>query len=704
MKIAKYILMIANLALLLHSDVMSQCLNCTSQFPSTLQTINCGVTNQVISTCMFGGEWAACDVVLGSVYTWTTCGDFDFDTELTLRSGSCTGALLAYSDDACGAQSTINWTATFTGTVYVLVSRFLCSNQSSCMTLLWSRTCGPPPSSIITTCSGTFYDTGGAGGNYSANENITWTYCPSVPGAKVSMNFTLFDIENSWDFLTIYDGNSIAAPTLGTYTGAIGPGVVTATPGNASGCLTFVFTSDGIINYQGWAANISCTLPCQLINSVFLSSNPAPQANGIIQICQGQTVTFNGIGTFSDNATGASYLWSFGNGATAAGTTASYTFSNAGGYTVNLNITDPLGCTNTNTLNIPVQVSTTPTIATSVNPTIICQGETAVLNAVVTMTPYIQNCTPPVSGTTFLPDGTGVSYQTAITVNCFASNQTVQSASDITNVCLNMEHSYLGDLDITLICPNGQSAILKVYPSSANTYLGCPLDDPTPGPGVGSQYCFTPSAGTLLVNGLTTICGNPPGNSIVAGNYMPVEPFTNFIGCPLNGQWTIQVTDNLGQDNGYIFNWDLNFNPVLQPTSTSFTPTIASQSWLPAAGLTNVNSTQANVVSNTLGSNCYTYSVTDNFGCTYTQTQCVTVTNGVVPLFDPVLPFCEGASAPILPTTSNNGITGIWSPLPVDNLVSNTYTFTPNPGQCAATVTLNVTVIPTSALSPVFHD
>ena len=690
--------------ILLSSNVHAQCLNCTSQYPSTLQTISCGVSNQIISTCMFGGDWAACDVVLGSVYTWTTCGDFDFDTELTLRSGSCNGTLLAYNDDACGVQSTINWTATFTGTVYILVSRFICADEITCMTLMWSRTCGPPPGSIITTCSGNFYDTGGAGGNYSAGENISWTYCPSVAGAKVSMNFSLFDLEDSFDFLTIYDGNSTAAPSLGTYTGVLGPGVVTATPSNASGCLTFVFTSDGSVNYQGWAALISCTTPCQFINSVFVSSNPAPQGSGIIQICQGQTVTFNGAGNFSNNGTGANYVWSFGNGATANGTTASYTFNTAGGYTVNLNITDPMGCTNSNTLNIPVQVSTTPLITTTAIPPIICQGETSLLNATVTMTPYIQNCTPPVSGTTFLPDGTGVSYQTPITVNCFASNQIVQSVNDIQNVCLNMEHSYIGDLNITLICPNGQSVVLKTYPSGANTYLGCPLDDPIAGPGVGSQYCFTPSAGTLLENGATTTCGTPAWNSIVAGNYMPVEPFTNFIGCPLNGQWTIQVTDNLGQDNGYIFNWDLNFNPVLQPTSTSFTPTIVSQGWLPTAGLTSTSLTQANITTNNLGLNCYTYSVTDNFGCTYTQNQCVTVTNGIVPLFDPIQPFCVGAIAPLLPTVSNNGITGTWSPFPVSNIDSAVYTFTPTAGQCASTTTLNVTVIPSSLLSPVFHD
>jgi len=54
----------------------------------------------------------------------------------------------------------------------------------------------------------------------------------------------------------VYDGTSASAPLLATYTGTVIPAAITAT--NTSGCLTFVFTSDNIINKSGWVAIVSC--------------------------------------------------------------------------------------------------------------------------------------------------------------------------------------------------------------------------------------------------------------------------------------------------------------------------------------------------------------------------------------------------------------------------------------------------------------
>jgi hypothetical protein len=383
----------------------------------------------------------------------------------------------------------------------------------------------------VSTCSGTFYDSGGTG-NYNNNQNFTYTICSSIAGGKVRAAFTAFNLEANYDYLYIYDGNSTGAPLIGTYSGGTSPGTITASASNTSGCLTFRFTSDGSVVRSGWTATISCLAPCQTITSNFISSNPAPQADGVIRVCPGTPVTFTGSGTFSNSSAGATYSWNFGNGQTASGSTATYTFTTGGAYSANFNITDPSGCTNSNALNRIIQVSTTPTLTSSASPTTICPGQTSNLTAGVTMTPFIQNCTPPISGTTFLPDGSGVSYNTAITVNCFNSSQTVQTASDIQNICLNMEHSFVGDLQIRIICPNGQAQILKSYPSGGGTYLGCPLDDPATGPGTGRNYCFTPTATTLLVNGGTSNCGSPSNASITAGNYMPQQPFTNLIGCP----------------------------------------------------------------------------------------------------------------------------------------------------------------------------
>ncbi|RTL10386.1 MAG: hypothetical protein EKK56_10010, partial [Flavobacteriaceae bacterium] len=144
-----------------------------------------------------------------------------------------------------------------------------------------------------------------------------------------------------------------------------------------------------------------------------------------------------------------------------------------------------------------------------------------------------------------------------------------------------MEHSFLGDLQLQLISPSGQAIILKAFPGGGGTYLGCPLDDPATTSGIGRDYCFTPTATTLLVNGATSNCGTPNGASINAGNYQPVQPFTNLIGSTLNGNWTLRVTDNLNIDNGYIFSWGINFDSALIPTDYQFTPVVTSSNWSP---------------------------------------------------------------------------------------------------------------------------
>ena len=76
----------------------------------------------------------------------------------------------------------------------------------------------------------------------------------------------------------------------------------------------------------------------------------------------------------------------------------------------------------------------------------------------------------------------------------------------------------------------------------------------------------------------------------------------------------------------------------------------------------------------------------------------------VTPTFTQIQPLCQGVTAPILPTTSNNttGITGVWSPATIDTSVTGTitHTFTPATGQCAVPTTMNVTV--NNSITPIF--
>jgi hypothetical protein len=111
--------------------------------------------------------------------------------------------------------------------------------------------------STVSTCSGNFYDSGGSGGNYANNENYVMTFCSNVPGECVRVSFSAFDLEDGFDFLTVYNGSNTSAPVLGTYTGTTIPGILTST----TGCLTFEFTSDFSQRGPGYEAVLSC-VPC----------------------------------------------------------------------------------------------------------------------------------------------------------------------------------------------------------------------------------------------------------------------------------------------------------------------------------------------------------------------------------------------------------------------------------------------------------
>lgn len=239
----------------------SQCSNYNSNFPTGTNSISVGNTI-TISSCMFGGEYTACAVVAGNTYTWSTCGDTDFDTQLTLAN-AVNGTVLAYNDDFCGLQSSITWTATYTGTVHVLLSRYFCSNYSTCMTLTWSCT-GPgggmnvpaTGNNSYTTCTGTLYDSGGSGGNYGPNQNGYTVINPATPGAMVQISGTI-NTETGYDFVYIYNGAGIGGTLLWSGSGSQTVPTITST----SGPLTVRFQSDGSVNYTGFALNISCVTP-----------------------------------------------------------------------------------------------------------------------------------------------------------------------------------------------------------------------------------------------------------------------------------------------------------------------------------------------------------------------------------------------------------------------------------------------------------
>jgi len=69
----------------------------------------------------------------------------------------------------------------------------------------------------------------------------------------------------------------------------------------------------------------------------------------------------------------------------------------------------------------------------------------------------------------------------------------------------------------------------------------------------------------------------------------------------------------------------------------------------------------------------------------------ITITPNVTPTFTQVTSICSGGTLAALPTISNNGITGTWSPA-LNNTATTTYTFTPTAGQCAVSTTMTIDV------------
>ncbi len=213
-----------------------------------------------------GGAGAnyANNTTLTATYCAATPGDAVTLTFTTFNTENGFDFITLYDGPTIGSPVIGTWSGT--NTPGVITS----TNASGCITLEFQSdgsttrpgwainiTCGTPPPPLYV-CGSTIYDPGGAGGNYSNNQNTVTTYCPSVPGQVVSLNFSAFSV-TAPDVLTVYDGANINAPVLGSFAGTGLPGVVTAT--NPGGCITLQFFSNANTVSSGWAAALTCIAP-----------------------------------------------------------------------------------------------------------------------------------------------------------------------------------------------------------------------------------------------------------------------------------------------------------------------------------------------------------------------------------------------------------------------------------------------------------
>ena len=130
----------------------------------------------------------------------------------------------------------------------------------------------------------------------------------------------------------------------------------------------------------------------------------------------------------------------------------------------------------------------------------------------------------------YIPDGTAVPYESVINVTEFDTNTFIDTYN-LFEICIDIEHSYLGDLDISLTAPNGTVASLHEYGTGGTSiWLGNALDnnlDETPGECW--EYCWStePEFGTFA-NSLGNTMLAPNGSlSMITGSYTPEDEFSN---------------------------------------------------------------------------------------------------------------------------------------------------------------------------------
>jgi len=550
-----------------------------------------------------------------------------------------------------------------------------------------------PCASFIDNSTANFYDTGGSGANYGANENETITFCPDAGGSKISLFVGinagfLWDVDAS-DTLFVYDGPTTASPLLiaaNTITNPFGMAAsqTTATWANTTGCITVQFVSDGATEGTGWDANISCTSPWQpmeLHTTTYIGfggeaigagdntddmttqdiSGALPDT-GYVNVCLGDSILFMNSSQFNyepgapngalsgggyNQSDPANHItnWEFSDGSTQTGDSIWFTPLARTGYFVTMKVEDNLG--QFDQISSKIRVSTIPSFATcNAIPDTLCLGDgsrliggiTAGDTAGVDATPSGFEISGSFGAQTFLPDGSGQNYTTDINIAGFPAGLTLQNSGDLEDVCISMEHSYLGDLEMMLTCPNGSSVmIFNAYTGNglfsggfggSGTFLGGATDAST-AQGNCEQYCFSEAAGSLpsWVNGYNTITatvppGQPAGIMVEPGTYNPEESYvTQLTGCPLNGTWTLTVRDNLGTDDGWICEWGIFFNATLNPNNETYVPTIVSEAWgADPTILAGSTDTAILVLPTTVGSHGYTFAVVDNYGCHYDTT------------------------------------------------------------------------------------
>jgi len=388
-----------------------------------------------------------------------------------------------------------------------------------------------------------------------------------------------------------------------------------------------------------------------------------------VHLCEGASLTFNGsASSASPGNTIAQWIWVRGvNGIdTTTNPIATFPFTVGGVQKVTLVVVDNSGCASLASDTIVVLVSPTPSFAGTTAPQLACEGDPGPLVGMATQAPMVSSpvgCSAMDNGIPLVDDPT----PSISTLQIAASPTAVLTdLAQLGDICIDMEHSYMGDLILTVSCPNGNSVVLHQQ-GGGGTFLGDANDSDGGGivPGTCFQYCFglDPEFATLaqsVEGGLTpNVIPTSQGMAIAPGRYASVQPLTQLLGCPLNGTWTFSSSDQFGADNGYLCGWCVSFGDGPDSSYIDQGPILGStadSTYWSGPGVMNDplhpgNATYAPVI----GTQTIGYIIVDSYGCIHDTT--FTVSVGI----DPEVTITDQPDLGLVCASANGTVTYQWS-------------------------------------------
>ncbi len=208
-----------------------------------------------------------------------------FDYLLIYDGVDNTGMLL---DSVSGQNSSPNSYISNSGSVYFV---FYSDNSVTHEGFKISWDCNDSRFQMAETCTGSKFDSGGENGNYDNNETFITVIEPPF-ASQIFLSFPTFDVEEEvncdYDYIEVYDGNSLTAPLIGRYcNGTPPPNMIIST----GGALTIKFYSDISVNLQGYEYMWNCN------SSVGIEEEKENQTLSVYPNPTNSNITISGRGT-----------------------------------------------------------------------------------------------------------------------------------------------------------------------------------------------------------------------------------------------------------------------------------------------------------------------------------------------------------------------------------------------------------------------